>query len=493
MRAAVALPLVTFAAYGAFSLPGLWRDWHVSPSALVIVAAWLAIAALPLMMLRRTSPILMMATMAVLAIALRIGMALLVDGRAPLGDARSYVILAQHLSEGRGLVIFDPFMGVETRALYPPVYPILLSAWGAAMGLSTGSLTLIGTMVDLATAAAMIALAQRLGKRSAGIAAAWLYLIWPSVLSSAPLAQKEGVCALLAMLLALQWIKTAQETKLQAVRSAGDDTRRDPGTGAPWWRASVPLGVTAGLLALTQPGEAPLAVLFGLVAATVCGWRRMIAIGLRAVPFAVLVLMPWWIRNAILFGGFVPLTSAGGYGLWIGNNPDATGHWMAPPRQLDGMPEIQLSKAAAALAVEWIVLHPLTFVRLTATKALRAWGVAESGASRFADLRPSITPAITAIVFGVSQAAHLSLLAGAAFATYIRKAPGGTLASLLVLACIAQTLVFGVWFEFGERHRDFATPFLLLLVAFGCSSAAAYRETRRSNAGEVVGPGDRER
>jgi hypothetical protein len=486
----VALLLATFAIYGAFSFPGLWRDWYVPSSAIVFVVAWLAIAALPLVLLRRTSPILIMVVMGILTIALRTGMALVVHGRVPLGDARNYVILAQHLSEGRGLVIFDPFMRIETHALYPPVYPILLSGWGAAMGLSTGSLTLIGMIVDLATAAAMVALAQRLGNRSVGIAAAWLYLIWPSVLSSAPLAQKEGVCALLAVLLALQWVKTAQETKLQAVRFAGGDAEGDTRTGAPRWRAAVPLGLTAGLLALTQPGEAPLAVLFGLVTATVCGWRQMIAIGLRALPFAVLVLMPWWIRNAILFGSFVPLTSAGGYGLWIGNNPDATGHWMAPPRQLDGMPEIQLGKAAAALAVEWIVLHPLTFVRLTATKALRAWGVAESGASRFADLRPSITPAIAAVIFGVSQVAHLGLLAGAAFATFTRKAPRATLSALLVLACVAQTLVFGVWFEFGERHRDFATPFLLLLVAFGCSSAAACRRTRRANADQAIIPGD---
>ena len=74
--------------------------------------------------------------MAALAIALRIAAAVVADGRIPPGDARNYVVLAQHLIEGRGLVIADHYMGVEVRALYPPVYPILLAAWGVFVHLN---------------------------------------------------------------------------------------------------------------------------------------------------------------------------------------------------------------------------------------------------------------------------------------------------------------------------------------------------------------------
>ncbi len=356
------------------------------------------------------------------------------------------------------MVIADHYMGVEVRALYPPVYPILLAAWGAMVGFSTASLTLLATIVDLVTAGAMILLARMLGNRLAGLAAAWLYLIWPSVLLSTPLAQKEGVCALLAVLLAIQWVRLAAKQDAGAAR----------------WYAAVGLGVTAGVLTLTQPGEAPLVMVFGLVSAAACGWRRAIVAGLRAVPFAVLaILLPWWIRNALIFGAFVPLTSAGGYGLWIGNNPGATGHWMRPPPQLYGMGEIAFGKAAAAIAIDWIVQHPMDFVRNTLAKTVRGWGVAESGASRIAGLRPTISPLIAPIVFAVSQMAHLGLLAGAARSAWRRQTPGMTLLLLLVLACVVQTLAFGVWFEFDERHRDFATPFLLLLAAFGFADARA--------------------
>lgn len=34
----------------------------------------------------------------------------------------------------------------------------------------------------------------------------------------------------------------------------------------------------------------------------------------------------------------------------------------------------------------------------------------------------------------------------------------------LLWACIAQVMLFGIWFEFSERHRLFMTPFVLLVA-----------------------------
>ena len=81
--------------------------------------------------------------------------------------------------------------------------------------------------------------------------------------------------------------------------------------------------------------------------------------------------------------------------------------------------------------------------------------------------------AIAPSAFAVSQVAHLGLLFGAARAAWRRQTPGTTILLLLVLACVVQTLVFGVWFEFGERHRDFATPFLLVLGMVGLAKKPA--------------------
>jgi len=34
----------------------------------------------------------------------------------------------------------------------------------------------------------------------------------------------------------------------------------------------------------------------------------------------------------------------------------------------------------------------------------------------------------------------------------------------LLAACVVQVMLFGIWFEFSERHRLFMTPFILLLA-----------------------------
>jgi len=34
----------------------------------------------------------------------------------------------------------------------------------------------------------------------------------------------------------------------------------------------------------------------------------------------------------------------------------------------------------------------------------------------------------------------------------------------ILLGCLLHMALFGIWFEFGERHRHFITPFLLLLA-----------------------------
>ena len=250
--------------------------------------------------------------------------------------------LTDNLAHGRGLEVFEPFMGVNAHALFPPLYPTLLTIWQLVFGRSELALALSNLAIDLCAALLIVRLGRELGHRRAGGVAGWLYLMWPSVLWSAPLAQKEGLCTVIVLALAIQW--------LGFVRAARPSLRMAAGIGA-----------SAGLLALTQPGLLPLAGLFGLVALT-GPLRPLIRPALIAIPLAAIVVMlPWWVRNFVAFGTFVPLTSAGGYNFWIGNNPDADGHWMPPPAQLHGLPELEYGKAAGRMAVSWIEQNPGRF------------------------------------------------------------------------------------------------------------------------------------
>lgn len=441
-------PLLTSAAlaalfgYGVVSLPGLVERWGVTLAGVAVLSGWVLLAgcAVPLIRSRPSRKLIFVLLLA--ALVLRIAFANLYVGRTPQGDAQSYLSLASGLLAGHGLHIAEPFLGLDTRALFPPLYPLVLAGWGTLAGFSNASLLVLNTAIDLAAAAVLFRLGERVGNPGAGRGSAWLYLIWPSVLFSAPLAQKEGLCALLVIALALAWVK--------AIRARGV-------------MASVTIGVLAGLLALTQPGFAPLAGLFGLILIARSGFTRLLRTGLLAIPVTCLVLLPWWVRNWLVLGAFVPLTSSSGVGLWIGNNPGSTGNWMAPPASWRGLPELEYSRRAGAVARAWITAHPADFVRLTLAKFARSCGVGHFGLVRLAAMHPPVSPQLTALLLPLSQGAHLLMLGAATIATWATRARA-SVPLLLVAACGLQAMLFGVWFEFGERHREFATPFLLLLI-----------------------------
>ena len=81
-------------------------------------------------------------------------------------------------------------------------------------------------------------------------------------------------------------------------------------------------------------------------------------------------------------------------------------------------------------------------------------------------MRPPISGYLATLLWPLSTLAHLAMLGTCAAALPRLPRSGGGLLALLIAACLAQMLVFGLPFEFGERHREFITPFLLLAAAW---------------------------
>lgn len=465
-RATLSVLLALLAAYGLWSTPGLAIRWGFSPEGVALLAAWGAAAAWALSTMIAPPRRAAWCAFTALAVAVRLASATLADGRLSSGDSHWYVVLARGVLAGRGLVMDEPYMGIAVRGFYPPAYPLLLAGWGALAGFSTLSLLVFSTLIDAAAAWLIVRIADLLDVRRAGVAAAALYLIWPAEILSAPLAQKEGLCAVFALALALGWLKA----------------RERAWTG---WRGALAIGLPAAGLALTQPGQAPLAAMFGLVLLPTLGWRRLLALGIPAAAVAAAAMLPWWARNYLVFGAFIPLTTASGLSLWIGNNPRATGGWMPYPPQLRGLGEIAYARAASGIARDWIVHHPLDFLRLTATKFVRAVAIGQSGVERLAAMTPAPPRYVVALLFPLTQTAHLLALGGGAAALRIRRDPAIATLAALLLAGMLQLMLFGVWFEFEERHRQFLTPFLLLATAL-----AVDRYARSAGAGPLVAAPD---
>ena len=203
---AALLAIVTL--YGVYSTPGLIRHWGGADlAALALLGLWLGAAALAIPLFARRPGRRMWLVLLAVTAAVRIGIAIPCLDRIPGGDALFYPLLAYSLSAGHGLQVHEPFMAETVRALYPPLYPIVLAAWNGAFGLATGALCALNLLIDGVAALLIARLGQRLGRAGAGRAAAWLYLIWPSVLLSSPVAQKEGLIALLVLALIHSWLR----------------------------------------------------------------------------------------------------------------------------------------------------------------------------------------------------------------------------------------------------------------------------------------------
>ncbi|MDP9422749.1 MAG: glycosyltransferase [Pseudomonadota bacterium] len=385
-----------------------------------------------------------------LALVMRIW-ALWLAGDVPhYGDPQNYIRLATALGSGQGLVTPNPTGGFGAAALYPPGMPLLLAAVGLVLPLNAITLTLLNTLIDLAAALLLARVATLLGRRDLGIPVALAYLLWPSIAFMAPLAYKEGlvIALMLAMLVAL----------LEQARRPG-------------FRWALASGVAAGMLVLTQPGLAPLpALIFVALFKRFDNWSRWLAVSACAAGAALAVMLPWWARNAILFGEFIPLTTSSGLALWVGAQPDGGMVWKMPPPEWGLAGELGSSRLAAAEAWRIIADDPLGYVTRCLAKFPKSffttnWAIdqlvlapdapwPEGAKSRLARAGPTL------IELGAALLALLGLY----------RFPRST-AALLLWACLAQSLMFGIWFEFSERHRLFMVPFILLLAAIAITRA----------------------
>lgn len=440
------------ALYGLWSFGGIVTQWGSPLPGILPLILWVSAAGVAVPLLRGRPGYAALAALAVLAAALRLWPLLIVQGATPVGDAFIYPEIARSLLAGHGLGIDEPGIGMRMWAFYPPGFPLLLAEWGAVAGLSPLSFCAFNLLTDGAAALLLARLGTRLGHAGAGRAAAWLYLIWPSVLLSAPYAQKEGLCVLLILALVHAWMNAV----------GGRNLMRD----------GALIGALAALLGLTQPGFMPIAGLIGLLFVGRLGPVRTLKLGTMATVLFVAVMLPWWVRNMLVFHTFVPLTTASGVSLWVGNNPDATGNWLPTPANVWGADEIGYGKITGAIARDWIAAHPVDFVRLTLTKFIRALGVSHFGAVRLSALNPPPDAITLSRIVLVEAVAHLMLLGGMALALWRRAGRLPPLVIGLIVIAFAQMALFGVWFEFGERHRVFLLPLILLAAMFALAPRA---------------------
>jgi 4-amino-4-deoxy-L-arabinose transferase-like glycosyltransferase len=381
----------------------------------------------------------------VASIAMRLFALMLAAGVAHAGDPGAYLNLAQGLDMGRGLALprTEQALWLPT-AQYPPGLPVLLAGVNMLFPLTATTLCIVNSAIDVAAALLLGRLATQLGRPDIALPVGLAYLLWPSIALMAPLAYKEGlvIALLLAALVAL----------LEQARRGG--------TG---WAALS--GAAAGAVILTQPAVTPFLAL-AFIALKPCfgrsrDWYRASVI---AAACATLLLVPWWVRNWVVFDAFVPLTTSSGLALWQGAHPAGGMHFEMPPAAWAKMGELAAAQAAQSAAWHMIMADPLGYVqrcllKLPASFFKTNWAVDQLV---FAKGQPFPQLARSVMLRLGPTVVELCVVILTLFGLFrFPRSP----AARLVWAALLHIMTFAIWFEFSERHRALLVPFMLLMVA----------------------------
>jgi len=388
------------------------------------------------------------------AVAARLA-ALAILGLTP--DRYEYESQALSLLAGHGYVHVR--FGTPHLALGPPLYGFLCAGLYRVFGHTPVPVIMIQITASSLIPGVVARIAREVGlSRRPALVAGLLAIVHPGLVVYA--VHKLHPLSLDALFLAL--------TVLAVLRLAP----------VPAPAAYARAGLVLGLATLTRATVAT----FALPGALWLAWlapaprRRRAAAGIALfLGVAALVVLPWTVRNYLVLGRFVFVTTDTAELFWRGNNPIATGSALLPDgravflgapeafrREIlarDELGQVDLFRQAAR---EFVREHPREFVGLVIRKWVSFWWFPASAGLRYpgAWLR-------------VYRAFYVALLAGAvlgAVAAWRHADAGGRRRLTLLLAMLACISVAQSLFYVDVRHRWGVEPLLGIFLAAGASA-----------------------
>lgn len=241
----------------------------------------------------------------------------------PVDDATFYQTFAERLAHGLGYTWRWPDGVVTYAAHYPVGYPAWLALWYRVFGTAPGVAMVLNAVFGTLGVWAVYRLVARAEARAQpraytnktsydrrgpalliGVVAA----LHPTLVAYTPALMTEGVSSAALVLLCLLAV-SVQEWRA-------------------WrWFGGLALGLGSGLLVLVRPQVLLLAPVLGALAAG-SGWARWRwSMGVTAL--AVFTCLPWTLRNCARLDRCVFVSANGGWNLFIGSAPKATGAWVS--------------------------------------------------------------------------------------------------------------------------------------------------------------------
>jgi 4-amino-4-deoxy-L-arabinose transferase-like glycosyltransferase len=386
-----------------------------------------------------------------LALIIRMAFALSLPADDNVFADESYERYATHFANGDGFGMDNPYKGVgpeRVHAFRPPLFPFL---WGCVYKLTNGTYAPIraahALLGALTCILAMLVAKELVPKRRVVIWTGLLCALYPPLVWHSVHLMTEPLFIFLSILSLYALIRMAR-------------THR--------WRWLILAGMAAGLGTLSRSmmtGFLPL-MAFWVWWISGISWKGL---GRAAAFTAVvtLVMLPWIVRNAFVFGEFLPTTTDAGHGAYVANNPEVlatpenTARGFVIPESWEGLvdendSELECQRKLLQKARDYLRSNPRAAVELIARRFITFW--------RFYP-NPTYISRKHVLIYACSYIPVFLLMLPGAWLVGRRYAGRSKGSFALIVAWVAYTCGIHALILAMMRYRVPLMPLLLILAA----------------------------
>jgi len=279
-------------------------------------------------------PLIILILIIITGFALRMGLALEVPKKQLGGDAKNYDIMTkQFLDKG-----FLGYLSDKPNTKVTPGYPLFLAGVYKIFGYSNGSPIAVVKIIQAFLGTLSILLIYFIGlytvNRRVGILSALFYAFYPPYIQSVSFILTEVIYTFLFLLYFVVQLK-ALESKNKWV--------------------SLLAGVVFSIAVLVRPMIFPLIIVPFIYQWFVTKDKKIIQSFAYTLVGIIIVMSPWWIRNILVFGKLILLSSGSANPMYAGAFPYMQG-WTYVPE------EKQLESAIKAI-INGFLTQPVTYFK----------------------------------------------------------------------------------------------------------------------------------
>ncbi|MFC2157217.1 glycosyltransferase family 39 protein [Acidobacteriota bacterium] len=282
------------------------------------------------------------------------------------GDGKYYDLKAQNILQGKG------YSGNNNFAFRPPGYALFLASIYSVFGHNLLAVKIIQAIISILTCLIIFAFSKILFNRTVALFSAALFAFYPLFIRYSAEFWTETLFIFLFFLSLFFLVK---------------------GSDKPSCSYEILSGIFLGLAALTREVALLYTIPIGIWL-YICSPRpgRLKYVFKKfgvLTAFLLLTIMPWTIRNYIVFQKFVPISTNGGINFYIGNNPIANGKYMPELDPYTKWPAENYEKDTEVLiqteltrhtegykkGIEFVRQNPSKFIKLAKRKFDVLWKV----------------------------------------------------------------------------------------------------------------------